>query len=85
MSHIKHKRNPYYRASLYVVHLDWTAHMAYNTFEGINISLRISLSDVKKFIKGVTLIDKNCYTDEYLLIVEVEPNRYQFIAADFDN
>lgn len=85
MSHIKHKRNPYYRASLYVVHLDGTAHMAYNTFEGINISLRISLSDVKKFIKGVTLIDKNCYTDEYLLIVEVEPNRYQFITANFDN
>ena len=84
MSHIKRKKNPCYRALLYVLHLDGSAHMAYNTFEGINLSLRISTSDVQNFIKAMVLLDKNCYEDEYLLIVEVEPNQYQYVTAGYN-
>lgn len=83
MGHIRRKRNPCYRANLYVLHLDGSAHMAYNTFEGINISLRIPTSDVQKFVQAIILLDKNCYTDEYLLIVEVEPNQYQYVTTSY--
>ena len=83
MSHIKRKKNPFYRANLFVVHSDGSAHMAFNTFEGINISLRVPLSDVINFVQGMVSLDKNYCKDEYLLLVEVEPNQYQYVTTNF--
>ena len=68
------KYNRDYRVTLYILRYDGTAQFFYNDADGINGTDKQPFEVVKGYA------DKFSANEDYMLMVEIKPNRYIFIS-----